>query len=204
MTNISDLHFARCFIPEEYTDGVMELHHFCDASESGYGACSFLTVINREGKIRVILVASKARLAPLKPITVPRLELLAAVTAVKLECVIKRELEIPLLQSTFWTDSLISMAYIQNNTRRFKTFVANRISFIREHSSPNQWYHICGKENPADVLSRGCCADRFPAMWLYGPPFLSEYKSMWPVTSCPSSDLLEGDLEIKQRNKRNK
>ena len=96
------------------------------------------------------------------------------------------------------------MAYIQNNTRRFKTFVANRISFIREHSSPNQWYHICGKENPADVLSRGCCADRFPAMWLYGPPFLSEYKSMWPVTSCPSSDLLEGDLEIKQRNKRNK
>ena len=64
----------------------MEQHHFCDASESGYGACSFLRVSNREGKIRVILVASKAKLGPLKPITVARLELPAAVTAVKLEC----------------------------------------------------------------------------------------------------------------------
>ena len=90
-------------------------------------------------------MAGKTRLAPLKSITIPRLELSAAIEAVKLDCVIKRELDEPLMESTFWTESQITLAYIQNDSKRFKVFVANRVATLRRHSVPDQWHHIGGK-----------------------------------------------------------
>ena len=81
------------------------------------------------------------------------------------------------MKSTFWTDSMIVLAYIQGDSRRFKTFVANRVSLIRENSTPEQWCHIDGNDNPADILSRGCNASALPTVWFEGPRFLSEYKS---------------------------
>ena len=66
------------------------------------------------------------------------------------------ELDIPLLQSLFFTDSEIVLGYIRNDSRRYKVFVANRVFEIRQTTSPKQWRHIDGKSNPADVLSRSC------------------------------------------------
>ena len=92
------------------------------------------------------------------------LELLSAVVASKLDCVVRRELDVELMTSTFWTDSMIVLAYIQSDSRRFKTFVANRVSLIRENSTPDQWCHIDGNDNPADILSRGCNASTLPSL----------------------------------------
>ena len=83
----------------------------------------------------------------------PRLELLAAVVASNLDCVVRRELDIELMKSTFWTDSMTAFAYIQSDSRRFKTFVANRVSLIREKNTPDQWCHVVGDDNMADILS---------------------------------------------------
>ena len=112
-------------IPVEFADGVAEVHNFCDGSQAGNGCCSYIRVINETGQSHVALMIAKSRLAPLKRKTMPRLELASAVLAVKMNNVIRQELDVPVVESTFWSDSEITLAYIQNKSRRFKVFVAS-------------------------------------------------------------------------------
>ena len=95
---------------------------------------------------------SKNKVAPLKKCTIPRLELQAALLAVQVDEMLRRELDITLGQSYIWVDSDIVLKYIHNETKRFNTFVVNRVSQIRERSNPHQWHHIKGEFNPADVV----------------------------------------------------
>ena len=111
-------------------------------------------------------------MAPLKTITIPRLELSSAAISVKQDKVLKRELEITISsQSVFWTDSTAVLRYVKSETRRFHTFVANRVALIRDGSEPHQWNHVSGNMNPADDVSRGLTADVFLSQrrWLMGP-----------------------------------
>ena len=94
------------------------------------------------------------------------------ITAVKLDRLVRSELDIDLTESYFWTDNEIVIAYLRNDSKRYKTFVANRVSQIRELTETNQWRHISGKQNPAHMLSRGCMADNVPEIWYHGPVFL--------------------------------
>ena len=89
----------------------------------------------------------------------------------------------------------MALAYISNDTRRFKTVVANRVARIRKTSSPDQWHHVRGIMNPADILSRGCDVDDVPASWFSGPLFLSQHKSSWPQMSTTEYDL-STDIEV--------
>ena len=97
----------------------------------------------------------KARVAPLKQTTIPRLELVAAVVAVGVDRMLRKELDITLNSSTFWTDSQTVLKYVANKDTRFCTFVANRISVIRENIDVTQWKFIGTKLKPADLASRG-------------------------------------------------
>ena len=108
---------------------------------------------------------SKARLEPIKQTTIPRLELSTAIVAVKLDHPIHRELELPLLMSQFWSDSQILIAYIRNETKWFKTFVANGVSQIHQLSEPHQWHSASGDDSLAYILSRGC---RPETSWMSG------------------------------------
>jgi hypothetical protein len=101
-----------------------ELHNFSDASRDGYGAVSYLRQVNEEGKVNVSLLVGKSRVTPIKPVTIPRLELTAAVLAVKLNCQVQKEIEIPIKRVMFWTDSMVVLQYINNESKRFQTFVA--------------------------------------------------------------------------------
>ena len=124
------------------------------------------------------------------------MELLAAVLAIKLDFLVRRELNVTILEFHFWTDSQIILAYIQSNSKRFKLFVANRVSLIREHSTPEQWKYIKGEENPADILSRGCTVQAISKKWFYGPKFISDYKHAWPAISKTETNSLEKDPKI--------
>ena len=104
-----------------------------------YGAASYLRVEDNEGNVKCSFVMGKARLAPIKPLTIPRMELSAAVVATKLDRICRQELSIPIDQSKFWTDSTCVLRYIENQDKRFQTFVANRIAAIHSVSSPFQW-----------------------------------------------------------------
>lgn len=116
-----------------------QLHHFADASEDGYGTATYIRMLNQSGDIQVSFLLGKARVTPLKAVTIPRLELTAAVLAVRVDVMLKAELEFELDDSIFWTDSTSVLRYINNEDRRFQTFVANQIATIREVTKPSQW-----------------------------------------------------------------
>lgn len=115
-----------------------ELHSFSDASLNGYGACSYLRSISETGKISCSLVIGKAKVAPTKVTTIPRLELSSAVTSVRISDVAKRELEIKDLQDYYWSDSKVVLGYVNNDAKRFHTFVASHIQRIRSSTNPAQ------------------------------------------------------------------
>ncbi|XP_043229908.1 uncharacterized protein LOC122385596 [Amphibalanus amphitrite] len=151
-----------------------ELHHFSDASMCGYGACSYLRAI-RDDEVTCDLVMAKSRVTPKKVITVPRLELAAAVLASELGEFLGHELSIPALEQHYWCDSRVVLGYIRNSSRRFHVYVANRVQLINDHTTPDQWHFISSAENPADVTSRGSCVRELVDnhLWWHGPAFLS-------------------------------
>lgn len=175
------------------------LHHFSDASQVGYGIVSYLRIENNDD-VHVSFVIGKARVAPLKQVTIPRLELAAAVLAVHVDKMLLRELQLQLEGSFFWTDSTTVLKYITNETRRFHTFVANRVSVIREATDIQQWRYVNTKHNPADEASRGLTAKEFvtDAKWLKGPEFLSLPASEWPTLDLDSSLIPVDDPEVRK------
>ncbi|XP_064641320.1 uncharacterized protein LOC135496114 [Lineus longissimus] len=132
-----------------------QLHHFADASQGGLGATSYLRQEDVNGRVHCSLVMSKAKLAPLKTTTIPRLELTAAIEAVKLDKLLRSELEIQISESVFWTDSMIVLFYIKNESKRYQTFVANRVAKIHESTVSTQWRHEPTDQNPADDVIQG-------------------------------------------------
>ncbi len=136
-----------------------QLHTFADASQSGYGAVNYLRFSDKEGNVHCSFVMAKSRVTTLKAVTVPRLELSAAVVASRFDRMIRKETDIPIKSSFFWTDSSCVLGYLYNERKRFQSFVANRVATILEMSSPTQWRLVPGKQNPADDASRGLSAE---------------------------------------------
>ena len=179
---LDQLHIERCVKPKDFGRVVKsELHHFTDASSlTGYGTCSYLRQTNEEGQVYTSLVMGKSRVVPLKKITVPRLELTAAVVAVNIGTFLIRELKLESPQVYYWTDSKVVLGYVKNTTKRFHVFVANRIEHIRNHTNPEQWKHIKGTENPADIASRGISAEKLASLVMVswaGFPFIPNINS---------------------------
>lgn len=141
------------------------------------------------------LVIGKARVAPTKIVTIPRLELMAAVVSSAISCMLKEELELKIDQEYFWTDSQVVLAYINKEARRFHVFVANRVQRIRERSDPAQWCYVDTDQNPADHASRGLKVTEFVSSnWLTGPKFLWERDIVTPILK---PELLVADPEVK-------
>lgn len=193
---------ARCIKPKDFRMTVKaQLHHFADASESGYGSVSYLRQINEEDMVHVAFLMGKFRVLPLKQITVPRLELAAAVLLVKINKLLRKELPLSLEPSIFWTDSQYVLKYIGNDHTRFKTYDANRVSLIRENTNCSQWRYVSSKCNPADEASRGMNAETFLEcrQLIHGPEFLWYTEGSWPKQESVNSYLLsKDDTEVKR------
>ena len=183
LANLSLITVNRCLRPACFGDlKIAELHNFADALQIAYGAVTYLRLVDVEERIHCAFLIGKSRLARLRPMTVPRLELSAAVLAVQLDRTVREELDIPINQSTFWSDSTCVLQYIRNQSKRFHTFVTNRLSVIHENSAPHQWRHVSSEHNPADEVTRGLTVDEMSASckWLSGPEFLKKKEAFWP------------------------
>ncbi len=172
---------------------ICDLHIFSDASEYAYASVAYGVFYdtNKPSEKYSILLFSKSRLAPLKNLTIPRLELCAAHLSVKIYKELTAALEIPISQTYFWTDSMIVLQYLYSTTRTFKTFVANRVSNILQYSTAKQWYFVPTKLNIADLASRGCSASNLlnNSVWVYGPSFIISQD----FPDQPSLDSLDSD-----------
>ena len=177
-----------------------ETCNFADASQIAYGAVSYLRMVDVEDRIHCTFLIGKSRLAHLKLMTVPRLELSAAVLAVQLDKSVREELDVPITQSIYWSDSTCVLQYIRNQSKKFHTFVANRLSVIHENSAPHQWRHIGSELNPADEVSRSLTVEEMCAnsKWLNGPQFLTKKDEFWPRDhTLHEPELSDDDPEIK-------
>ena len=137
LPKLENLSVSRCYKPPNFGEiKTTQLHHFSDASMSGYGTVSYLRMVNSNGDIHCAFVMGKARVAPLKQITIPRLELTAATIAVKVNSMITKQLDVQVDDTIFWTDSYTVLRYICNVSTRFHTFVANRIGSYKRRITP--------------------------------------------------------------------
>ena len=133
----------------------LELHGFCDASENAFANVVYLCMTDSKGKMQVSLVLAKAKVAPIKWLKIPCLELCGAHLLAKVLHHVKGVLEISSSLVFAWTDSTIVLDWLKGNPRRFKQFVGNRISVIMDVIPPEKWNHVNGVDNPADCASRG-------------------------------------------------
>ena len=131
LLTLENVTVPRCYKPKDFGKNITySLHHFSDASESGYGQTSYLRMENENGDIHCSLIFGKSRMAPVKYVSIPRLEFTAATLSVKISKMLKEELDIHTTSESFWTDSQVVLSYINNESQRIKVFVANLVQFI--------------------------------------------------------------------------
>ncbi|XP_064292652.1 uncharacterized protein LOC135309907 [Plodia interpunctella] len=132
----------------------LTIHGYCDASEKAYGAVAYLRVQDENGEYKTNIIAARTKVAPIKALSLPRLELCGAVLLSKLLRQISEAMGIPTNQIFCWTDSTIVLSWLQGDPNRWQTFVRNRIITILDNIG-NKWHHIKSQQNPADIASRG-------------------------------------------------
>lgn len=177
----------------------IELHGFSDASEKAYGACIYIKSVNEFG-CHVSLLCAKSRVAPLKNVTLPRLELCGAVLLAHLAEKVKKSLNINFNNCYFWCDSTIVLGWVKAAPNKWKTFVANRVADIQSKSNISDWRHVQSQDNPSDLISRGLEPRMLinSNLWWNGPKWLAKPKSEWPAQ--PKLSLETSVLEIRKQN----
>ncbi|GFU93685.1 integrase catalytic domain-containing protein [Trichonephila clavipes] len=141
------------FVLSENLESII-LYGFIDASEKGFGAVTYVSVIKNNGDRHSKLLCSKSKVAPLKTLTIPRLELSPCLLLFKLIRKVINALKMNLSQVILFSDSTIALSWIKTPPHLLKTFVANRVAKIQELTVKFSWHHISSQNNPADLVSR--------------------------------------------------
>ena len=177
----------------------VELHSFCDASETGFAAVLYYRWKTGDG-FNVSFVAARAKVAPTKKLSIPRLELQAAVLGTRMVTALKREARVKITSTTCWSDSQNVIAWIKSKSRRFHVFVANRIAEIHDSTRPEEWRYVPTQLNAADAASRGQHVMELTSdgMWYRGPDFLRGDEDRWPdAVTLHEDKVLAHDPETK-------
>ncbi|XP_073714092.1 uncharacterized protein [Misgurnus anguillicaudatus] len=174
LQNLQDLKIPRTYSSFPTSEvQTRELFIFADASMRAVAAVAYLRSTSHNGRTDIGFVFGKTKLAPQPDLTVPRLELCAAVLAVEIADMVVEEIGLKFSNIQFYTDSKVILGYIHNQTKRFYVYVSNRIQRILQSSTPSQWNYVPSDVNPADHGSRSVAAEHLHSTtWLTGPDFL--------------------------------
>ncbi|XP_058816580.1 uncharacterized protein LOC131679848 [Topomyia yanbarensis] len=171
---------------------VMQLHVFVDASENGYAAVAYLR-FEENGEVECALIGAKTRVAPLRFVSIPRLELQAAIIGARLANDVMETHKLKPTQRFFWSDSRDVICWINSDHRKYSQFVAVRVSELLEMTEPNEWNWIPSKLNVADDATKWQkLPDLSPeSRWFRGLEFLWMSRIQWPVTMSPIGQTAE-------------
>ncbi|XP_053691610.1 uncharacterized protein LOC128740123 [Sabethes cyaneus] len=195
LEGLNDVKIPRCYFPGYdrncYDD--LELHIFVDGSSQAYSAVAYFRVQDHK-QIRCSLVASKTKVAPLSLVSIPRLELQAAVIGARLRKTIQAGHSIQIKRTYFWSDSTTVISWIRSDTRRYRQYVAFRVNETLSLSKVEEWQWLGTRNNVADEATKwgkgpSCKPD---SRWMQGPAFLYKTKSEWPNSK---GEELEGTNE---------
>ncbi|XP_018376357.1 PREDICTED: uncharacterized protein LOC108769714 [Trachymyrmex cornetzi] len=179
LDSINKLSINRQILIHNYID--VQIHGFCDASNTGYGACLYIRS-NDGYNTHCYLLCAKSRVAPLKTVTIPRLELCGALLLSKLYNEVRRVIKLDFSKIVMWCDSTIVLNWLRTSTHLLKPYVSHRVAQIQEITQPQIWRHVRTKDNPADALSRGQLPKDFlnNHSWFSGPFWLKKCENEWP------------------------
>uniref|UniRef100_A0A1I7VBA3 Pao retrotransposon peptidase n=1 Tax=Loa loa TaxID=7209 RepID=A0A1I7VBA3_LOALO len=172
-TKVKDV--PRCVIDPDRLQQ-LEIHVFTDAAPVAYAAA----VYAKQGTNRFLIFA-KSQIAPVKGITIPKLELLAILIGVRATRFIVKQLEIEDVRVTLWSDSQCALQWIRNRSRLLPKFIQNRMDEIR--MSKISYRYIPSRFNPADIATKGYMSPTQLAnfeQWWTGPQWLKDDESTWP------------------------
>ena len=174
LPQLVSIKLSRCYFSTAPAVTV-QLHGFCEASEAAMAAVVYIRTTYACKSTTCRLVTSKTRVAPLKMMSIPRLELAGATLLAKVLTSTREALGIPLADVHAWSDSSIVLAWLDGAPRRYKSFIGNRISTVTSAVPPKSWKHVPTLQNPADCASRGLSPGELcqHSLWWNGPPWLS-------------------------------
>ncbi|XP_055910832.1 uncharacterized protein LOC129945200 [Eupeodes corollae] len=178
----------------------VEYHGFSDASSVAYSAVVYARCKISESEYKTILIASKTKVAPLKPVSIPRLELCAALLLSRLLKMIRTSISID-CPFFAWCDSQVVLHWLSSPPRRWTTFVANRTAAILETIPRHAWNYIASESNPADCASRGILPSGVTdhPLWWSGPNWLSLPQDLWPKSNFPAKQSTENDIFVEEK-----
>lgn len=183
-----------CKLPRQIkilNSSTIHLCGFCDSSERAYCAVIYIRIIYDNNTINTFFVCAKSKVAPLKRLSLPRLELCAAVLLAKLMNFVLNTFDHITFDKIYaFSDSTVTLNWIKSSPHRWKTFVSNRTAYIQEKIAPNYWYHVQSAQNPADCGSRGLFPSELVGffLWWRGPEFLSKPDNTWNLLNINHSD----------------
>ena len=192
MIALNNVKFKRCLTPPKAC-GDPSLIVVSDASRQAFGACVYVQWKLKGERFGVRFAAAKFRVAPLKELTIPRLELQAAIIASRLGSNMVKESRFKFVRIRYFSDSLITHSWIRSESRSFKPFVSCRVGEIQSKSKFADWFHCPTMFNVADDLKKGILVGEMNGRWFNGPKFLQQGEELWPVE--------QGTLDFKEVDK---
>ncbi|GFW13013.1 integrase catalytic domain-containing protein [Trichonephila clavipes] len=169
---LTNIKIPRCILIPQAID--VQVHGFCDSSEKAY--CAVIYIWSKDATQTVVsrLLTSKTRVSPVKPQSLPRLELCSALLLANLLQATLPTLTVSISETFAWSDSKITLAWLKSDPRRWQPFVANRVAQIQELTPNVHWNFVSGLENPADCGTRGIPPSKLKRcnLWFNGPDWL--------------------------------
>ena len=189
----------RCYYPGKTKPKHTELQGFSDASEAAYSAVVYVRAVYEDGSVSSTLVVAKTKVAPLKRVSITRLELCGAVLLTELMEAAGIALDIPRTNRHGWCDNTSAICWLKGCPSRWKTYVGNRVSLASDYLAPEQWEYVPTLHNPADCASRGLSATELinHPLWWHGPSWLLQTPVRTP--SSPPAELDEQAIRAEER-----
>lgn len=162
---------------------MLEIHGFSDASKDAYAAVLYSRTVTSSRKVCINIITAKTKVAPIKTVSIPKLELCAATLLVRLMEKVTTALKFKSIPKQFYyTDASIVLDWLSKPPKIWPTYIANRTGLILSYSNRNQWHHVQSKENPADRATRGVSPSelKFDNLWWKGPLWLSSEPLLIP------------------------